>query len=564
MKMIGKIVASVVSLLLVVGIVIGLVLNSHVQNKEQTPSTSMKPVTSFCEPTTYKDLCAKSIGEVAKNESATGKDFLLAAFKATMVELESTKQKAGTVQVDKSQDLYHYRSVQDCQELVDYALDALNDSIAMIGKSDGNSVNDIVDELLNFLGGVNAFQTTCLDNFQNAELKKQIQDIMTNANQLTDNAINIVADMSQVLKSLNVSIPNTLQSNKQRRLLAVHGEANDGYPSWFPAADRELLRNVNGRRRLPNAVVAKDGSGQFRTITDALNAMPKGYRGRYIIYVKAGIYDEKVFIDKTKPFVLIYGDGPGRTIVTGSDNYGIKKTPTWKTATFASVASGVVIKSMTIRNTAGPDGHQAVALRVQGDMTAVFDCSLEGFQDTLYYHTFRQFYRNCAIFGTVDFIFGQGSAMIQTSTIVVRKPGRGQSNTVTADGNEKNALNAGLVIHVSRIVPEFALVAERFAIKTYLGRPWKAIATTILLRCELGDFIRPEGWLQWQGEGFHNTCNYGEFANVGPGAGTNMRDKSFKRWRVLSPQEADRYTLASFLGDAWLRKTTVPFISGMY
>ena len=129
--------------------------------------------------------------------------------------------------------------------------------------------------------------------------------------------------------------------------------------------------------------------------------------------------------------MFIYGDGPGRTIVTNNDNNGIKHTPTWKTATFASVATGVVIKSMTIQNTAGPEGHQAVALRVQGDMTAVFDCSIEGFQDTLYYHTFRQFYRNCAISGTVDFIFGMGSAMIQTSTIVVRRPAPGQSNTVT-------------------------------------------------------------------------------------------------------------------------------------
>ncbi|GAA0146573.1 esterase [Lithospermum erythrorhizon] len=518
MNTVGKIVASVVSLLLVVGIVIGLVLNNHQHKKEQTPtSTSMKPVTSFCEPTTYKDLCAKSIGEVAKNESATGK--------ATMVELESTKQKAGTV-----------------QELVDYALDALNESITMIGDKDVRSLSDIVDELLNFLGGVNAFQTTCVDNFDNAELKKQIQDIMTNSNQLTDNVINIVADMFNILKSLNVSsTPDSIKLNSQRRLLAVHGEANNGYPSWFPAADRELLGKV-GKTRLPNAVVAKDGSGQFRTITDALNAMPKAFRGR------------------TKNFLVIYGDGPGRTIVTGSDNKGIRNTQTMSTATFASVAKGVVIKSMTIRNTAGPEAHQAVALRVQGDMTAVFDCSLEGYQDTLYYHTYRQFYRNCAISGTVDFIFGEGSAMIQTSTIVVRKPGRGQSNTVTADGNEKNGLNVGLVIHNSRIVPELALAPERFAFKTYLGRPWRAIATTILLRCELGDFIRPEGWLQWQGEGFHNTCNYGEFANVGPGAGTNMRDKSFKRWRVLSPQEADRYTLKNFIkhSDSWL-KNIVPF-----
>ncbi|KAG9134466.1 hypothetical protein Leryth_019925 [Lithospermum erythrorhizon] len=349
--------------------------------------------------------------------------------------------------------------------------------------------------------------------------------------------------MFNILKSLNVSIPDSIKSNSQRRLLAVHGEANDGYPSWFPAADRELLRNV-GRRRglLPNAVVAKDGSGQFRTITDALNAMPDYYRGRYTIYVKAGIYDEKVFIDSSKNFTVIYGDGPGRTIVTGSDNKFIRNTQTMDTATF--------------------EAHQAVALRVQGDMTAVFDCSLEGYQDTLYYHTYRQFYSNCAISGTVDFIFGEGAAMIQTSTLIVRKPAPGQANIVTADGNEKKGLKVGLVIQNSKIVPGLDLMEDRFAFKTYLGRPWKNVSTTMLLKCELGDFIRPEGWLQWKGSFHHDTCNYGEFANVGPGAGTDHRDPTFKRcWRVLSPREANRYTVARHIGDLWLKKSNIKVLS---
>ncbi|KAG9145796.1 hypothetical protein Leryth_011227 [Lithospermum erythrorhizon] len=407
--LVGQVV-SVVSLLLVIGIIMGMVLNSHVAKNQHGPFTSMRPVTSFCEPALYKDVCAKSVGDVAKNGTASGKDFLLATFKATMADLNTTKQNTGNVTVTKTLDLYHYNTVQDCKELIDYAIDALNESISMIDATDPNALNELVDELLNYLGGVYAFESTCLDSFQNADLRKQMEDILSTSSQLTDNAINIVADINKILKAFNVSVP---AKNPKRRLLNV----DDEYPSWFPAADRELLQTV-GRRRIANAVVSKDGSGRFRTITDAINAYPRGFKGRYVVYVKAGVYNEKVIIDKTKPFVFIYGDGAGKTIITGSDNFGVKNTPTWRTATFSSAAKGVVIKRMTIRNTAGPVGHQAVALRVQGDMTAVFDCSIEGFQDTLYYHTFRQFYRNCAISGTVDFIFGQGSALVQTKNVV--------------------------------------------------------------------------------------------------------------------------------------------------
>ena len=125
--------------------------------------------------------------------------------------------------------------------------------------------------------------------------KKQIQDILTNAGQLTDNAINIVADMAKVFKSFNITFPE-VKASSQRRLLDVSGHGEEEYPSWFPAADRELLLQAGKRRRVPNAVVAKDGSGRFRTIQDAINSCPPGFRGRFMIYVKAGVYVERVFI----------------------------------------------------------------------------------------------------------------------------------------------------------------------------------------------------------------------------------------------------------------------------
>jgi len=209
-------------------------------------------------------------------------------------------------------------------------------------------------------------------------------------------------------------------------------------------------------------------------------------------------------------------------------------------------------------------GHQAVALRVQSDMSAIFDCSIEGYQDTLYYHAFRQFYRNCVISGTVDFIFGMGDAVIQNSLIIVRKPNANQQNTITADGREVARGTNGLVLQNCRIVPEKALFPLRFQIPTYLGRPWKAYALTVVMQSELGDLIRPEGWMTWAGASYHQTCEFYEFANRGPGSITSKRSEEFKHFKVLNAGEAAKYTPDQFLsGFQWLKNTGAPFQLGL-
>ncbi|PNX58094.1 pectinesterase, partial [Trifolium pratense] len=147
----------------------------------------------------------------------------------------------------------------------------------------------------------------------------------------------------------------------------------------------------------------------------------------------------------------------------------------------ANTATGFIAKAMTFENTAGPDGHQAVALRNQGDMAAFVGCHILGYQDTLYTQTNRQFYRNCVISGTVDFIFGTSPTLIQHSVIIVRKPNNNQFNTITADGSaDSKSINTGIVIQDCQIVPEAALFPVRFQIKSYLGRPWKAYARTVV------------------------------------------------------------------------------------
>ncbi|XP_027063762.1 pectinesterase 4 [Coffea arabica] len=566
----GKVVVSVVSLILVVGVIIGavaVVKHGEDSKNNNVAGSSMKSVTTFCESTNFKDACAKSVESVANNATASPKDYLMAALNATIQEVQKALQVANATgsKVDPKQDPYNHVAAQDCQELLGYAVDELQAAFSTVGDSELHTLNDRVDELLNWLSAVYSYQSDCLDEFDKPELRSAFQNGMLNATQLTDNAVSIVASLSDLLKGFNISLGNFLPPAGGRRLLQgndVMGH-EESFPQWFPAGDRRLLAAHRRGGVLPNAVVAKDGSGQFKTISQALAAYPANLQGRYVIYVKAGIYEENVIVDKKQANVFIYGDGANRTIVTGSKNFGIMHIQTSNTATFSALGDRFMARGMTFRNTAGPEGHQAVALRIMGDLAAVFDCKMEGFQDTLYYQTHRQFYRNCVISGTVDFIFGKGSAVIQNSVIIVRKGLPNQYNTVTADGKELEKDRTGLVLQNCQIVAEDALFPVRFQVANYLGRPWKKFAKTVIMQTEIGDLIRPQGYIEWQGETFEKTSEYLEFANRGPGA-VAPRNKNFTRSRFIDGREASLYTVDIFIqGHRWLRAAGLPFTPGL-
>ena len=158
------------------------------------------------------------------------------------------------------------------------------------------------------------------------------------------------------------------------------------------------------------------------------------------------------------------------------------------------VGNNFLARDLTIENSAGPSKHQAVALRVGADLSAFYRCSFVGYQDTLYVHANRQFFRNCEVLGTVDFIFGNSAALFQNCLMTVRKPGDSQSNMVTAQGRTDPNMPTGIVLQSCRIVPEQALFPVRLTVPSYLGRPWKEYARTVVMESTIGDLIRPEGW----------------------------------------------------------------------
>ncbi|KAL6844040.1 hypothetical protein ACP4OV_025713 [Aristida adscensionis] len=340
----------------------------------------------------------------------------------------------------------------------------------------------------------------------------------------------------------------------------VNGVPSGDMPEWVSSHQRRLLQ-VGGGLQKPNAVVAQDGSGGFKTINDAINAVPKDFKGRYAIYVKAGEYKEYVTVPKSMTNVFMYGDGPTRTRVVG-DRSNAGGFATIASRTFSAEGNGFICKSMGFVNTAGPEAHQAVALHVQADMSVFFNCRFEAFQDTLYVHANRQFFRNCEVVGTIDFVFGNSAALFQNCLMTVRKPMEQQANMVTAQGRTDPNMPTGIVLQSCRIVPEQALFPVRLQVASYLGRPWKEYARTVVMESTIGDLIKPEGWSEWMGDLGLKTLYYAEYSNTGPGAGTSKR-VAWPGYRVIGQAEATQFTAGVFIdGMTWLKNSGTPNVMG--
>ncbi|KAE9593702.1 putative pectinesterase [Lupinus albus] len=312
-------------------------------------------------------------------------------------------------------------------------------------------------------------------------------------------------------------------------------------------------------------VVNQDGSGDFITINDAVAAAPNNSvssDGFSVIHVVAGVYEEIVSIPKNKKYLMMIGDGINQTIITGNQSV-VGGSTTFNSATFAVVAQGFVAVNITFRNTAGAINHQAVALRSGADLSAFYSCSFEGYQDTLYTHSLRQFYRNCDIYGTIDFIFGNAAVVLQQCNIFLRLPLPGQFNAITAQGRTDINQNTGTSIHNCSITASSDLATSNGTTKSYLGRPWKQYSRTIFMQSFIDSLINPLGWSEWSGNFALDTLYYAEFDNQGPGADTSNR-VTWLGYHVINDTDAIDFTVSNFIfGDAWIPITGVPYYSGL-
>lgn len=297
--------------------------------------------------------------------------------------------------------------------------------------------------------------------------------------------------------------------------------------------------------------VAQDGSGSFKTIQEAVNAFRDHSQVRVTLYIKNGVYAEKLVIPSWKPNLHLIGESREGVIITG-DDYSGKAFPGGKDGTgrdkFSTYTSYVVLvdgpdsilENLTIRNTAGRVG-QAVALHVEGDRFVCKNCTLLGNQDTLFAAAegSRQYYDHCWIEGTTDFIFGKSVSVFQSCTI------KSLLNSYITAAATPAYQSYGFVFF------DCTLLADPAAQKVFLGRPWRPNAKTIFIRTEMGSHILPEGWDNWRDPANEKTAFYAEYGSTGPGSNPSKRVAWSKQ---LTANEAKRYTLTTiFTGtSAWV------------
>ncbi|KAH6798628.1 Plant invertase/pectin methylesterase inhibitor superfamily [Perilla frutescens var. frutescens] len=260
--------------------------------------------------------------------------------------------------------------------------------------------------------------------------------------------------------------------------------------------------------------------------------------------------------------VTLCGDGPMRTKITANESKGgmSSKIETRDTATVVVQGKNFIARDIGIENSAGPEMHQALALLVEAEQSVFYNCRIDGYQDTLSPNKGSQFYRDCAISGTVDFIFGDGKVVFQNCTLQVRKPLQDQLCMVTAQGRAIANGDTGFVMQNCRIVPAPDYPTKDKYFRTFLGRPWRPFARTVVLDSYLDSIIDPMGWSDWNTTtNYLNTCWFREFGSHGPGGNTTQRIKS-PGVKPMSQIFAAQFTPIRFFGDdQWILRSLVPY-----
>lgn len=230
----------------------------------------------------------------------------------------------------------------------------------------------------------------------------------------------------------------------------------------------------------------------------------------------------------------------------------------------AITGDGFIARDIGFQNTAGPQGEQALALYVASDHSVFYRCSIAGYQDTLYALALRQFYRECDIYGTIDFIFGNAAAVFQSCNLVLRRPQSGSYNVILANGRTDPGQSTGFSVQNSRIIPSSDFSPVKHNYNSYLGRPWKQFSRSVVMESTIDDAISSRGWIEWPGEGsYAESLYYAEFLNTGPGAGTSER-VNWPGFHVIGAPEAEKFTVGNFIaGSSWIPSTGVTFISGL-
>ncbi|KAE8721997.1 Pectinesterase/pectinesterase inhibitor U1 [Hibiscus syriacus] len=496
------------SILLVIAIV---AIATTISNKKSGNNTEVAHsiIKSSCSATLYPELCFSTISSArdAKTKIKNPKDVIELSLNLTVSAVQSNCLSIRKFISTRWKSLMkrEMTALYDCLEMEDETLDELSKAEQdLIDYPDfKKSISQHADDLKSLLCPAMSNQETCLEG--QMHVFRMCSNALAMIKNLTD------TDM-----------------------------ASQGHPS----SGRQLKEQDETE------------CGDFLMVSEVVAAAPERSKTSYVVKIKSGVYRENVAVPRRKINLMFVGDVRVNTIITASRNI-VDGSTTFNSSTVAAVGDGFLARDITFENTAGPSKHQAVALHVGSDLSAFYRCDMLAYQ--VYVHSLHQFYSECLIAGTVDFIFGNAAAVFQDCDIHACLPDRNQRNMVTARGHDDLNQNTGLVIQKCRIGATHDLEAMKANFSTYLGRPWKQYSR-IIMQSVISDIIHPAGWFPWNGDFALNTLTYREYQNIGPGANTSSRVTWTGYSLITNESEAQSYTARNFIpGANWLNATGFPF-----
>jgi pectinesterase len=327
-----------------------------------------------------------------------------------------------------------------------------------------------------------------------------------------------------------------------RRFLPLSVHVLAASVAWLCGAAAAAGTQIPAVERPIDVVVAKDGSGQFRTVQEAVMSVPAGTPEQpVVIHIRPGVYKELIYVQREKRCFRFVGEDAATTVLTfdlQANLTGLDGKPigTFRTPSTVIDADDFVAENITFENSAGPVG-QALAIRVDGDRAVFRKCRFLGWQDTIFLNRGRQYFEDCYIDGHVDFIFGGATAWFERCRIHARRDGYLTAASTPADAA------FGFVFSHCRLTGEAG-------VKTYLGRPWRAYSAVTFIETDMSEVVRNEGWDNWKLPEREKTSRYREYGSTGAGGRPGARVP----WaRQMTAAEAKAVTMAAALGgvDWW-------------
>ncbi|XP_039117588.1 probable pectinesterase/pectinesterase inhibitor 51 [Dioscorea cayenensis subsp. rotundata] len=506
------------------------------------PSSSSSPSSLLlraCNATRFPSLCVSTLPP----SPPTSMDLILSAISVSSNNLDTAQSKVRSL---PSSDPSHSAAVRDCISHLSFSSIRLSQASSALTRKPACSRA--------FAGAALLYQYDCWSALKYVNTSHQISSTMSFLSDLTSLTSNALALISAFyLSGTDVSHWSPPQTER-------NGRYEDGSSS--PTESPISLRSSGGipRTLKPSITVCKSSQCDYQTVQAAVSAAPNTSADPFVIHIAEGIYEELVRIPFEKTNLVLLGDGMGKTVITNSLSVGKKTTgvTTYDTATVGVDGSGFMAANLTFQNTAGVDAHQAVAFRSDSDLSILESVEFIGHQDTLYARSLRQFYKNCRISGTIDFIFGNSASLFQDCLILIvprlGSPEKGETNAVTAQGRTDPSQPTGFVFLGCTVngTDDYTALYQKKprSHRNYLGRPWKEYARTVFIQCLLAKIVKPEGWLPWRGDFALATLFYGEFGSSGPGANSSARVS----WSTAIPAEhVGAYSVKNFIqGDEWI------------